>query len=189
MFLNWKLSGALLACTFLLSAFLVKPIGVSTHFVIVDGIIANSVKSDLTSKNVFSKSGYSSSNSYLNKSGGKYAKSVNHPLSYGLVFVLFMALGGFIGKYKSLNFNLREAREQSNQVPEFHIANFGNTKSKRYLICFLGGVIVLYGARLAGGCTSGHMMSGMMQTSLSGILFTLAAFPAAIITSFITYRK
>ncbi|WP_300643307.1 YeeE/YedE thiosulfate transporter family protein [uncultured Helicobacter sp.] len=27
----------------------------------------------------------------------------------------------------------------------------------------LGGFLLLYGARMAGGCTSGHMMSGIMQ--------------------------
>jgi len=42
---------------------------------------------------------------------------------------------------------------------------------------------------MAGGCTSGHMMSGMMQTSLSGYLFAFAAFAFAIPTAFITYRK
>lgn len=56
-------------------------------------------------------------------------------------------------------------------------------------MAFAGGFIVLYGARLAGGCTSGHMMSGMMQTALSGYLFALAAFAAAIPTAMIIYRE
>ncbi|MEG1977728.1 MAG: YeeE/YedE thiosulfate transporter family protein, partial [Cetobacterium sp.] len=45
---------------------------------------------------------------------------------------------------------------------------------------FIGGVILLYGARMAGGCTSGHMMSGVMQLSLSSIIFTIVLFPIAV---------
>ena len=37
-----------------------------------------------------SKTGYTSTNEYLAKSGGKYAKSVAHPLNYSFVFVLAM---------------------------------------------------------------------------------------------------
>lgn len=48
---------------------------------------------------------------------------------------------------------------------------------------------MLFGARLAGGCTSGHMMSGIMQTSLSGYLFALGAFAVAIPVAIIMYKK
>ncbi len=51
------------------------------------------------------------------------------------------------------------------QIPRHHIERFHDNPRMRYLLSFLGGVIVLWGARLAGGCTSGHMMSGMMQTT------------------------
>ena len=57
---------------------------------------------------------------------------------------------------------------------------FGSRPGKRYAVCFISGFIILYGARLAGGCTSGHMMSGMMQTALSGYLFAIGAFATAI---------
>ena len=60
---------------------------------------------------------------------------------------------------------------------------------KRYAVAFLGGFVVLYGARLAGGCTSGHMMSGMMQTALSGYLFAAGAFAAAVPTALMLYRE
>lgn len=56
-------------------------------------------------------------------------------------------------------------------------------------MAFLGGMIVLFAARLAGGCTSGHMMSGMMQTSLSGYLFALAAFAAAVPTAILLHGR
>jgi len=36
---------------------------------------------------------------------------------------------------------------------------------------------------MAGGCTSGHMMSGVMQLSVSSIIFTIVLFPIAIIVA------
>ena len=74
-------------------------------------------------------------------------------------------------------------------IPSLWRANFGSSATKRMLAAFIGGFIVLYGARLAGGCTSGHMMSGMMQTALSGYIFALGAFMAAIPTAMMLYKQ
>jgi len=49
--------------------------------------------------------------------------------------------------------------------------------------------MVLFGARLAGGCTSGNMMSGMMQTSLSGYLFAAGAFATAIPVAILIFNS
>jgi uncharacterized membrane protein YedE/YeeE len=50
-------------------------------------------------------------------------------------------------------------------------------------------VLALYGARLANGCTSGHVLSGMMQTSLSGYMFAAGVFIAGIPTAILLYRQ
>ncbi|MFC3228113.1 YeeE/YedE thiosulfate transporter family protein [Marinibaculum pumilum] len=68
-------------------------------------------------------------------------------------------------------------------------ANLGDSRGLRYLAAFAGGFIVLYGARLAGGCTSRRMMSGMMQTALSGFIFAVGAFAAGIPTAMLLYRR
>ena len=39
--------------------------------------------------------GYTSTNAYMAKSGGKYAKSAADPLNYSFIFVLAMAVGAF----------------------------------------------------------------------------------------------
>ena len=75
------------------------------------------------------------------------------------------------------------------RLPQIWEANFGDTPWKRYAVAFLGGFVVLYGARLAGGCTSWHMMSGMMQTALSGYIFAAGAFAAAIPTAMMMYKE
>ena len=57
-----------------------------------------------------------------------------------------------------------------------------------YVIPFVGGFILLFGARMADGCTSGHMMSGMMQGSVSGYVFAGAVFATAIPTAIIVKK-
>ena len=44
------------------------------------------------------------------------------------------------------------------------------------LLAVLGGFLLIFAARLAGGCTSGHMLSGTTQLALSGLVFAIAAF-------------
>ncbi len=180
--LNWKIGGMALGTVFFLAVLLVKPIGgVSTQFVILDGIVADLVNPDLVTQ---TDEGYTSTNAYLNKSNGKYAKSVANPLNYSFVFVIAMMAGAVLSS------RLRGGNgADENKMPAVWSANFGDTPVKRYAVAFLGGFVVLYGARLAGGCTSGHMMSGMMQTALSGYIFAAGAFAAAVPVAILMYRK
>lgn len=184
MYWNWKAGGLALGLTFLITVAVVQPIGVSTEFVLFDAILARTINPDLVIKDEGAKSGYTSSNAYLNQSGGKMAKSVANPVNYGIAFVLSIALGGLLGRILS-----PKNKNVMKQVPVCHENNLGNNIMQRYLLAFFGGVLVLWGARLAGGCTSGHMMSGMMQTSISGYLFALGAFITAIPTAILVYKK
>lgn len=157
---NWKIGGVLLGVVFFAAVLLVKPIGVSTQFVILDGIVADAVSSEFITQ---TDEGWTSTNAYMAKSGGKYAKSAANPLNYSFIFVLAMAAGALLSSLLKGGVSREERR-----APAIWRANFGDTPGTRYLVAFLGGFVVLYGARLAGGCTSGHMMSGIMQTALSG---------------------
>ncbi|WP_439122275.1 YeeE/YedE thiosulfate transporter family protein [Marivita sp.] len=181
MVLNWKVGGLLLGLVFFAAVLLVKPIGVSTQFVILDGIVADVVSPDFITQ---TDEGYTSTNAYMAKSDGKYAGNASNPLNYSFVFVLAMALGAFASA------RLRGGIDKLERTaPEIWRENFGDTPMMRYAVAFLGGFIVLYGARLAGGCTSGHMMSGMMQTALSGYIFAAGAFAAAIPTAMLMYKR
>lgn len=180
-YLSWPIGGLLLGVTFFVALALVKPIGVSTQFVIFDGMIASLFTEGLIVESATSKSGYASSNTYLDKSGGKYAKSVEEPVNYGFVFVVAMILGGFIGR--------KMGAGRAPALPQVHRQRFGESALLRYILVFAAGIVVLWGARLAGGCTSGHMMSGMVQTALSGYVFAAAAFAAAIPTAVVLYRR
>lgn len=184
MVLNWKTGGVLLGAVFLLAVILVKPIGVSTQFVIFDGILWNAADSSVVVESADNKTGYTSPNAYLDKSGGKYAKSVAEPLNYSFVFVLAMFAGAFIsGRLRG------GVGKSESAMPAVWRANFGDSQFKCYATVFVAGFVVLYGARLAGGCTSGHMMSGIMQTSVSGFIFTAGVFLAGIPTAIFLFRK
>ncbi len=183
--MDWMKGGLALGLVFLIAVAIVKPIGVSTQFVILDGILWNSVETGLVAPDDAARHGYASTNAYLDKSGGKYAKSVAEPLNYGFVFVLAMIGGGLLSRLTG-----GPRRTGVDLVsPEVFRARFGGAASRRYALAALGGFAVLFGARLAGGCTSGHMMSGIMQTSLSGYLFALGAFAAAVPVAIAVYGR
>lgn len=181
MTLDWKAGGLALGFVFFLAVLLVKPIGVSTQFVILDGIIGDAMNPALVTQ---TDDGYTSTNAYLAKSNGKYAKSVANPFNYSFVFVIAMLVGA------ALSAVLRGGVDKAQRaVPALWAANFGASPWKRFAAAFVGGFVVLYGARLAGGCSSGHMMSGVMQTALSGYIFMIGSFATAIPVAFFLYKK
>jgi uncharacterized membrane protein YedE/YeeE len=74
-------------------------------------------------------------------------------------------------------------------VPDLWKWRFGGSKLIRYFAAFVGGTILLIGARLAGGCTSGHGISGGLQLALSSWVFIFAMFLSGIATAFSIYGK
>jgi uncharacterized protein len=56
-------------------------------------------------------------------------------------------------------------------------------------VAFLAGFIMLFGARIAGGCTSGHGISGMAQLSVGSTLAVAAMFAGGILTATLLLRR
>lgn len=54
---------------------------------------------------------------------------------------------------------------------------------QRAAVGFAGGFVLLLGARIAGGCTSGHGISGMAQLSLSSFVAVAAMFAGGIVVA------
>jgi uncharacterized membrane protein YedE/YeeE len=65
----------------------------------------------------------------------------------------------------------------------------GTSKTKRVIWAFIGGFILLYGARMAGGCTSGHILSGTMQFAKSSLFFAAFVFIGFLLTGKLFYTK
>jgi uncharacterized protein len=101
---------------------------------------------------------------------------------YGTLFLIGTMLGAFISALVSNSFRVEK-------VPRVWAQRFGRSIPVRFVAAFLGGISVMYGARMAGGCTSGHGISGTLQLALSSWIFFLVMFIAGIITALLLFRK
>ncbi|MEG3012923.1 MAG: YeeE/YedE thiosulfate transporter family protein [Cetobacterium sp.] len=161
---SWIPKGLFLGFVFFVSILLVKPIGISTQYSVTSGIIHSVVEKDIV---VQKGKEYISRIDYYNQDG--IARSIANPYNFSMVFIAGVFIGGTLGRIiflKNKYFIKENEKLEKDSISRMRL--------------FIGGVILLYGARMAGGCTSGHMMSGVMQLSLSSIIFTIVLFPIAI---------
>lgn len=78
---------------------------------------------------------------------------------------------------------------KSEGVPPLWRERFGSKVSTRAIGAFLGGIVAMIGARMAGGCPSGHGLSGLMQMSVSGFIAMAGFFGAGIVVARLIYRN
>jgi hypothetical protein len=64
----------------------------------------------------------------------------------------------------------------------------GKKAWKRILWSFIGGFLLIFGARMAGGCTSGHILSGGMQLAFSSLTFAVFVFVGLLLTGKLFYK-
>ena len=109
--------------------------------------------------------GYAATNPYLVKMGSLVTPET--------MLVIGLLIGGF-----------GAARFGASRAPVYEMVHAGETTpGRRYRDAFLGGLLILFGARLAGGCTSGHIISGITQLAVSGMLFGAAVFASGMLTA------
>ena len=82
---------------------------------------------------------------------------------YRILFLIGTFLGSLISVTASRSFRLET-------VPSVWFRRFGGSKVSRLTVAFFGGVAIMFGARLAGGCTSGHGISGSLQLAVSSCI-------------------
>jgi uncharacterized membrane protein YedE/YeeE len=140
-----------------------KPLGVSTTFVRAAGMAEQAVVP-----------AHVEANAYFASKGVK--------VDWQMMLVLGTLLGTFVSAWLSKDLIVEK-------VPQLWKARFGNSVALRYAMAFVGGVILIFGARLAGGCTSGHGISGSLQLALSGWTFFLSVFAAGVVAAFSLYGK
>ena len=172
---QWIKYGILLGLAFFLAIFIIKPIGVSTQFSVLSGIIHRVVNPGVITEDASSKNGYASTNAYYAKDDGKLARSIANPLNYDFLFVLAIPLGAYLG------YLLNKKKHKTNiDVEKVTLPINSKGFVETYLPSFISGILLIFGARMADGCTSGHMMSGIMQGSVSGFIFAASVFAVAI---------
>jgi uncharacterized protein len=149
----------LLSCVaFILSD---KPIGCSTAFARTSGMLEELVRGhkvrDMT-----------------------YYRQFAPEIDWEWMLVLGIVMGAFTSAWLSGEFRLE-------WVPSLWSATFGSAHFPRLMIAFCGGVIMGFGARWAGGCTSGHGISGTLQLAVSSWLAVVAFFASGALTAFTKY--
>lgn len=101
---------------------------------------------------------------------------------YGTLFLIGTFAGALISSLATRSFKWEA-------VPAVWREHFGPSRAKRFLAAFIGGAVAMFGARLAGGCTSGHGISGTLQLAVSSWLFFLVMFVTGILTATLLFRK
>jgi uncharacterized membrane protein YedE/YeeE len=95
---------------------------------------------------------------------------------YGTLFLLGALIGATVSAMVSGSFRIES-------VPSVWRERFGGSVGRRMAAAVIGGAIMLYGARLAGGCTSGHGISGSLQLAVSSWTFFAVMFASGIVTA------
>jgi len=97
------------------------------------------------------------------------------------MFVIGIAIGAFLAAISSGSFHLQA-------VPTMWQARFGPALASRAMVAFIGGIIAMFGARLADGCPSGHGLSGSLQLAVSGFIALACFFIGGLITANLLYK-
>lgn len=107
-------------------------------------------------------------------------------ITYGVVLVIGIFFGGLVGAATSGT--LMWGKKNSANPDEQWKSVFGPQTWKRWVLAFIGGIILEYAAGIAGGCTSGLAISGGMLLAPAAFLFIAGMFASGIVTAMIVYR-
>lgn len=136
-----------------------KPLGASTAYAHLAGLIGKAVAP-----------GKTESLEYYHKTPPQ--------IEWSVMLLLGIAVGAFAAAWTG-------GELTGYWLPPMWEAQFGSSIPLRLLAGFLGGAFMAFGARLAGGCTSGHGISGALQLSvgswISLVCFFLGGVPAAML--------
>jgi len=111
-----------------------------------------------------------------------YFTSIVKPGNWELIFLSGAMLSGLVISLIRKDFKIQLIHSGWTKTE-------GNSPMKRIIWAFFGGFIMLIGARMAGGCTSGHVISGGMQIAASSLLFGAFVFAGLLLTGKFFYRK
>lgn len=90
--------------------------------------------------------------------------------------VIGIVIGAFVSSYLSGTFSVMA-------VPSFFATTFGPDPVFRFAVALIGGVLIGLGARWAGGCTSGHGISGSLQLALASWVAAACFFIGGILVA------
>ena len=140
-----------------------KPLGASTAYARVAGLIGR----------LFARRHTDSLHYYAEKKEPK--------VGWEVMLVAGVAIGSFLAAWTGGEITGRA-------VPAFWAAHFGDAWAPRWGVALLGGALMALGARVAGGCTSGHGISGALQLSVGSWIALICFFVGGVATAFLLFR-
>ena len=159
-YLVGALIGLLTMLTFYFSD---KPLGASTAYARVAGLIGKAVAPRHTESL-------------------KYYQDNKPAIDWEVMLVLGAIGGAFLAAW--------QGGELTGQwLSPMWEARFGkDSYAMRTTVALMGGVLMAFGARLAGGCTSGHGISGALQLSVGSWIALICFFAGGITTAMLMFR-
>ena len=152
--------GVLVWLTFFFSK---KPVGASSSYATVAGLIGKLV----ARKHTLSL---------------KYFRDNPPQIDWEMLFVASAIIGSFLAAWQGRELTLT-------WLPAMWIDRFGeNNLWLRGLTALIGGALMAFGARMAGGCTSGHGISGTAQLNVASWLALVSFFVGGVIVANALYR-
>ena len=150
--------GVLSWFTFLISN---KPLGCSTSFARTAGMIEKAIRGKQVELKL-------------------YYQQVEPTIDWQWMLVVGMVVGAFVASVLSGTFKLQ-------WVPQRWALAFGSAAAPRVIVAAVGGVLLGFGARWAGGCTSGHGISGTLQLALSSWISAICFFIGGIAMAYLMF--
>jgi uncharacterized membrane protein YedE/YeeE len=145
--------------------FMEKALGTSTSFVGAAAACLSCVTPEAVTENAYFRK------EYLGSSGAW--KPV---VDWQLLLDVFLIVGAFLAARLA-------GVWKAESVPALWASRFGTAPWKRHLAAFAGGIVLMFGARMAGGCTSGHGISGGLQLAASSWTFFGSMFVAGLVAA------
>jgi uncharacterized membrane protein YedE/YeeE len=151
--------GALDCLAFVLSD---RPLACSTAFARTSGMIEGAVRGARVAEK-------------------PYYRKFTPTIDWQWMLVVGIVIGAFVSAVASGEFRLV-------WVPGAWRSAFGPSRAVRMGAALAGGVALGLGARWAGGCTSGHGISGTMQLAVSSWVAAACFFAGGIATAMLLFR-
>ncbi len=139
-----------------------RPLGCSTAFVKARGLIGRMVDREKTDRT-------------------EYYQEIVPRVDWAFMIIPGIIIGAFLSSMLSGTFRLV-------WVPALWVSVFGDNAVIRVIVALAGGILLGFGARWAGGCTSGHGISGSIQLSLASMVTAACFFAGGIAVAMLLYR-
>lgn len=117
---------------------------------------------------------------------------------WNIVFIIGILIGGYVANnYLKSETPVQVSENVIKELESFGLSNIGESLApdeifglsnvvsiKGFIFLVIGGILVGFGTRWAGGCTSGHAISGLSDLQLPSLLAVIGFFIGGIIMTY-----